>query len=105
MDQRIAEREVLRHPHHSVINRAVAVGVILAQHVADHGRRLAGRPRRDKAHLIHCKEDTTLDRLQAIADIGQRARNDDRHGIVEERLADLVLDVDWYYGIFVGHAR
>ena len=78
--------------------------MVLAQHVADDGGRLTCRPSRDKPHLIHCVEDAPLDRLQAVADVGQGARHDDRHGIVEKRLADLVFDVYWDYGIFVGQA-
>ena len=33
--------------------------------------------------------------LQSVADIGQGAANDDRHGIIEIRLAHLVFNVDW----------
>jgi hypothetical protein len=40
VDQRIAQREVLRHAHHGVIDAGVAVRVIFADHVADHARAL-----------------------------------------------------------------
>ena len=32
--------------------------------------------------------------FESVADIGQRPRHDDRHGIVEERLLHLGLDLD-----------
>ena len=36
--QRIAQRKLLHHAHHRVVHAAVAVRVVAAQHVADHGR-------------------------------------------------------------------
>ena len=41
VDQRHAHGEVLRHAHQRVVDRLVAVRVILAHHVADDARRLA----------------------------------------------------------------
>ena len=38
VDQRVAQREVLRHAHHRVVDRRVAVGVVVADHVADDAR-------------------------------------------------------------------
>jgi hypothetical protein len=40
VDQRVALRKVLRHAHHRVVGRGVAVRVVLAQHVAHHARAL-----------------------------------------------------------------
>ena len=40
VDQRIAQRKVLCHPHHGVVHRGVAVGMVLTDHIADHARRL-----------------------------------------------------------------
>ena len=44
VDQRVAQRELLRHADHRLVRRDVAVRVILAEHVADDRRRLP-RPR------------------------------------------------------------
>ena len=41
--ERIARGEVLRHAHHCVVNRAVAVGMVLAHAVADDTRGLTDR--------------------------------------------------------------
>jgi hypothetical protein len=43
VDQRVAHREVLREPDQRVVHRLVAVRVVLADHVADHARRLLVR--------------------------------------------------------------
>ena len=45
-----------------------------------------------EAHLVHGVEDAALHRLEAVADVGQRASDDDAHGVVEVGLAHLVLD-------------
>src|SRR6266566_8217200 len=39
-------------------------------------------------------EAAAVDRLQPVADVRQRAADDDRHRIIEVRPADLVLDRD-----------
>ena len=44
VDQRVAQREVLRHAHERVVDRGVAVRVVLAHHVADDARALHVRP-------------------------------------------------------------
>ena len=43
--------------------------------------RYAGR--RGQAHLVHGVEDSAMDRLEAVADVGQRAADDDAHRVVE----------------------
>ena len=54
--ERIAEREVLDHPDHGVVDRGVPVRVVLAQHVTDDRRALlvARRPglRTELAHRV-----------------------------------------------------
>ena len=41
VDQRQAHRKILRHPHHRVVDRQLAMRVVLADHVADDARRFA----------------------------------------------------------------
>ena len=47
-----------------------------------------------EAHLLHAVEDAAMDGLEAVADVGQGAADDDRHGVVEVAAAHLLLDVD-----------
>ena len=93
-DQRQAHGEVLRHAHHGVVDRRVAVRVILAHHVADDARGLAERPRGIVAALLHRVEDAALNRLQSIARIGQGARHDHAHGVIEVGAFHLLFDGD-----------
>ena len=43
---------------------------------------------------VHVVEDPPVHRLQAVADVGQGPRHDDRHGVVQEGALHLVLDLD-----------
>ncbi len=93
VDQRVAQRERLGEPHERVVDRGVAVGVMVAHHVADDVRRLHVRPARTVAVRPHRVEDAAVDGLQAVADVGQRARDDDRHRVVEKARAHLLLEL------------
>ncbi len=106
IDEREAQREVLRKAHQGVVDGLVAVGMVLAHDVADDGGALAIGGRGGEAHLAHRVEDAAVHGLQAVADVRQRAADDDAHGVVEVRRLELLLDgdradvLDW-----VGHAR
>src|SRR5258708_6929573 len=47
-----------------------------------------------EAHLLHAVEDAAVDGLEAVADVGQSAANDDRHRVVEVRPAHLLFNID-----------
>ena len=97
--QAVAQREILRHAHHGVIDRGVAVGVILAEHFADHFGALDVLAVVQQPHVMHGVENAPVHRLQSVAHVGQRAANDDRHGIVEIGAPHLLFNVD---GLHVG---
>ncbi len=90
--QRIAQREVLDHPHQRVVNRHVAVRVILAEHVADDCGALLVGTAGHEPQLVHGVQDAAVHGLEPIAHVGERALHDHAHRIVEERLAHLVFD-------------
>lgn len=90
--ERVAHREVLRHPHERVVDRLVAVRVVLAHRVADDARRLRARPVRLQPGLVHREQHAPVDRLEPVADVGQRAADDDGHRVVEIRGAHLLFE-------------
>ena len=95
VDQHQPHRPVLREAGERVVDRAVAVRVVIAHHVADDLRRLAIGTAGDEAAFLRGEEDAAVDGLQAVAHVGQRARDDDRHRIIEiARGLHLVDDVD-----------
>ena len=83
VDQRIAQRERLRHADERLVERGVAVRVIAAHHVADDLRALAVLGVGGEVLLPHRVEDAALHRLEAVAHVGQRARGDDRQRVVQ----------------------
>ena len=92
-DQRVAQREPLRHAHHRLVRRRVAVRVVLAQHLADDRRALAELGVGVKVQVrVHRVEDPPLHRLQAVAHVGQRARGDDADRVVQIAALRLVRE-------------
>ena len=83
VDQRIAQRERLRHADERFVERRVAVRVVAAHHVADDLRALPVLDVGGQVLLPHRVQDAALHRLEAVADVGQRARRDDRERVVE----------------------
>ena len=103
VDQRVAHREVLRHPHQRVVDRRVAVRVVLLHHVADDRGALAPGLVGAEPALQHREQDAAVDGLQAVADVGEGTGDDDRHGVVDERGLDLLLDDDRLDALFNRH--
>ena len=68
--------------------------MILADHVADHAGRLLGRPVVRQPQLVHGVQDPPVDRLEAVAGVGQGPADDDAHRVVDVRRPHLVFDVD-----------
>ncbi len=94
VDQRVAQAEILGHAHERVVDRDVAVWMIFLEDLADGAGALAVRLVGIEAQLRHGVEDAPVDRLEAVADVGQGACHDDAHGVIEVRAAHLVFDVD-----------
>ena len=94
VDQRQAHAEVLRHADQRVVDRRIAVRMVLAHHVADDQRRLAVRPAEIVAGVAHGVEDAPLHRLEAVAHVGQGAADDHAHGVIEVAALHLLLDRD-----------
>ena len=95
VDQEVAHGEILRQAHHRIIDRAIAVGVVLAEDLADDTRALLVGPVVAEAHVEHGVQDAPLDGLEAIAHIRQGTRRDHAHGVIQIRALHLIFDVDW----------
>ena len=94
VQQRQAHGKILRHAHHGVVDRGVAVGVILAHDVADHAGRLAIGLVPVVAALVHREEDAAMHGLQPVAHVGQRTADDHAHRVIEVGAFHLLLDGD-----------
>ena len=93
VDERVAQRERLRQAHERVVDRRVAVRVMVAHHVADDVRALHVGPAGAVSVRPHRVEHAAVDGLQTVAHVGQRAADDDRHRVVEVARAHLLLEL------------
>src|ERR1019366_2871633 len=93
-DQRVAHAPRLRETNESVLHGEVAMRMVLAHDFANDAGALARRAIRLQPHLLHSKKYAAVDGLQSVADIGQRAADDHRHGVVEIRPLHLLFNVD-----------
>ena len=93
VDRRQPHRPGLGHPHEGVVDRAVAVGVEAAHHLADDAGALDVAAVGPQPHVGHRVEDAPLHRLEPVAGVGEGAGVDDGVGVLEERGAHLVAHV------------
>jgi hypothetical protein len=89
VDRRQPHRPGLGHPHEGVVDRAVAVGVEAAHHLADDPGALDVAAVGSQPHVGHRVEDPPLHRLEPVAGVWQGAGVDDGVGVLEERGAHL----------------
>ena len=94
IDQRVAQRPRLCHTHQRTINRRVAVRVVFTHHLAHNTGRFVIRFVGHSTQLVHAKQYTTMNRLETVAHIGQRTRNNDRHRVIDVRLLHLFVNVN-----------
>ncbi len=90
--QRVAEGELLRHADQRLIDRGIAVGVVLAEDFSDHAGRFLVGTVPGQAQLRHGVEDAAVNRLESVTDVRQRPSDDDGHGVVQVGLPHLLFD-------------
>ena len=76
VDQRIADVEILRQPGQRVIDRLVAMRVIVAHHLADDLGAFAERRGRLQLQPAHRVEDAPMHRLEPVARVRKRPVHD-----------------------------
>ena len=81
--QHVAHGEVLSQTNHGVVNRRVAVRMIMTQHVADTGGGFFKGFIRGQAGLIHRVQNAAMYRLEPVAHVRQSTADNDAHGIVD----------------------
>src|SRR5215211_1850089 len=94
VDERVAHREDLREPGQGVVDRRVAVRMVLPDDLADDRRALAVGPVGLQPEVVHRVEHASVYRLESISRVGQGAGDDDAHRVGEERVLYLV-----FYGV------
>ena len=94
VDQRHAHGEGLGHPYQCVVDRRVAVRVVLTDDVPDDtGGFFVFRARRE-VEFVHGVKDAPVDRLEAVAHVRQCPSDDDAHGVVEVAALQRLFYID-----------
>ena len=83
VDQRRAHHPRLGEPDQGVVDRAVAVRVVLTHDVTDDAGALREAAVGPVAPVVHRVEHPAVHRLETVAYVGQRAADDDRHRVVD----------------------
>ena len=84
----------LRQANQRVIHREVAVRMVLTHHFSDDPGAFTRRAIGLQPHLLHGVENAAMHRLQSVANIRQRAANDDGHRVVEIRPPHFFFNID-----------
>src|SRR5690606_15325696 len=82
--------EILRQAHQGVIDRLVAVGMVLTDYVADDAGAFLVAGIGIELEQPHGEEHAALHRLEAVARVGQRPRGDGAHRIGQVALGQRV---------------
>ena len=94
IDQRHAKRPVLRHSRECIVDRGIAVRMVVAHRVADDLGALAIGPPGDEAAFLAGEQDTPVYRLQSVAHVGQGTADDHAHRVIEIACLHFLDDVD-----------
>ncbi len=94
VDERVAQRPVLHEAHEGVVDRRVAVRVVVAHDVADDTRALVVAAVGAVAAVVHRVDDAAVHGLEAVAHVGQGAADDDRHRVLDVAALHLGVEVD-----------
>ena len=79
------------------------MGVIFTHDLSDGLGRFSGLFVGSVAHLVHAVKHTAVNRFQSVADVGEGARDNHGHRIIDVSRFHLVLDVDFNNSIFFEH--
>ncbi len=92
VEQRQTHGKVLRHADHRIVNRLVTMRMILTHDIAHDAGGFSVGLVVGVALFVHAKEDAPVNRLQPVTNVGERARDDDAHGVIEIRAPHLLFD-------------
>ena len=100
VDEAHSHGERLSQSNHGVVNTAVTMRVIVTHDLTDNGRRFSELGRVGQVLLVHRVQNSALNRLEPIADIGQGSAGDDRQAVVQVSL--LSGQPEWHAHDLVG---
>ena len=100
VDQRVAHVPLLSHAYQSAVYRAVAMGVVLTQHLTHDTGALLVRLIVYVIQALHSIQDATMDGFESVAHVGQCTGHDYRHRVVDIRFPHFMLNVYFNNSVF-----
>ncbi|CDE48098.1 val start codon [Sutterella sp. CAG:351] len=94
VNERIAERERLRHTDDRVIDRDITMRVVLTDHVADHTGRLLIGNIVAVAEAPHGIKHAAVNRLETVPGVRKRTSDQHAHRVIEVGLLHLIGNID-----------
>jgi hypothetical protein len=94
LDQRVAHAPVLHEAHEGVVDRGVTVRVVLPHDLTDDAAALVEAAVGPVATVVHRVDDAAVHGLEAVTHVGQRAADDDAHGVLDVAALHLGVEVD-----------
>ena len=94
VDQRVTQRPRLGHPDQGVVDRRVAVRVIVTHRLGHRSCRLRVTAVGPETGVEHGVQHAAVHGLEAVAHLGQCAPDDDAHRVVDVAALHLLLDID-----------
>ncbi|MPM67170.1 hypothetical protein SDC9_114087 [bioreactor metagenome] len=94
INQCVAQREILRHADQRIVDRRIAVRVVLTHDLADDAGTFDEGTVPDVVRLVHGVQHAAMHRLQAVARVRQRPADDHAHRVIEIGTPHLVFEAD-----------
>ena len=94
IEERMAAGEGLHQPHQGVVDRLVAMGVVLAEHIPHHPGAFAVGAIWGEPQLVHREQDAALHGFESIPHIRQGPTHDHAHGVFEVGALHLLVQGD-----------
>ena len=85
---------MLRHSDDRVVDRAVAVRMVLTNDITDDPRALLVGPVPVIVEFVHRKQHATMNRLKSVPHIRQGPTDDYAHCVIQVRTTHLLLEAD-----------
>ena len=101
VNKRITHIPILCHSHESSVYRAVAVWVILSEHLTYYAGTFLVWFVTCVSDTHHTKENSSMHGLEAVSHIWQGTSHNNRHGIVDVRRLHLFLNIDFENSVLV----
>ena len=94
VDEHVAQGKWLRHAYDRVVNGGVAVRVIFTHHFTDDTRGFLVRFVPVVRQFTHREQGPPVDRFQSVANIRERAPDNDAHRVIHVGLTHFVFNTD-----------